>query len=174
LLATLFGQFPFLAKLFADSAYAGSIFHTALTKALPNLAGAGGRIVFSRATFAALFRLRYEGPRTMYRKAAASGNSHRYDGGRTNADITRVIHEEPAFADDAAKPRQPSRMLAVVFYFFGFWFPKAASNSSSWMRAAGLPRSSRFCSSVPSPIMPGWLTSDFILVSVGIVGLSVM
>ena len=33
LLATLFGQFPFLAKLFADSAYAGSIFHTAL----PNL-----------------------------------------------------------------------------------------------------------------------------------------
>src|ERR1700729_2305281 len=37
LLATLFGQFPFLAKLFADSAYAGSIFHTALTKALPNL-----------------------------------------------------------------------------------------------------------------------------------------
>jgi putative transposase len=28
---------PFLAKLFADSAYAGSIFHTALAKALPNL-----------------------------------------------------------------------------------------------------------------------------------------
>jgi transposase len=27
----------FLAKLFADSAYAGSIFHTALTKVLPNL-----------------------------------------------------------------------------------------------------------------------------------------
>ena len=37
LLATLFGQFPFLAKLFADSAYAGSIFHTALAKVLPNL-----------------------------------------------------------------------------------------------------------------------------------------
>jgi putative transposase len=37
LLATLVGQFPFLAKLFADSAYAGSIFHTALAKALPNL-----------------------------------------------------------------------------------------------------------------------------------------
>ena len=35
LLATLFGQFPFLAKLFADSAYAGSIFHTALGKVLP-------------------------------------------------------------------------------------------------------------------------------------------
>jgi hypothetical protein len=32
LLATLFGQFPF-----ADSAYAGSIFHTALAKVLPNL-----------------------------------------------------------------------------------------------------------------------------------------
>jgi hypothetical protein len=30
LLATLFDQFPFLAKLFADSAFAGSIFHTAL------------------------------------------------------------------------------------------------------------------------------------------------
>ena len=37
LLATLFGQFPFLAKLFVDSAYAGSIFHTALGKVLPNL-----------------------------------------------------------------------------------------------------------------------------------------
>jgi hypothetical protein len=37
LLATLFGQFPFLAKLFADSAYAGSIFHTALAKVSPNL-----------------------------------------------------------------------------------------------------------------------------------------
>jgi putative transposase len=37
LLTTLFGQFPFLAKLFADSAYTGSIFHTALTKVLPNL-----------------------------------------------------------------------------------------------------------------------------------------
>jgi hypothetical protein len=37
LLATLFGQFTFLAKLFADSAYAGSIFHTALAKVLPNI-----------------------------------------------------------------------------------------------------------------------------------------
>ena len=37
LLATLFGQFPFLAKLFADSAYAGPIFDTALNKVLPNL-----------------------------------------------------------------------------------------------------------------------------------------
>src|SRR6201985_988265 len=34
LLATLFGQFPFLAKLFADSAYARSIFHTALRQVL--------------------------------------------------------------------------------------------------------------------------------------------
>jgi hypothetical protein len=33
----LFGQFPFLAKLFADSAHAGSIFHTALARVLPNL-----------------------------------------------------------------------------------------------------------------------------------------
>ena len=37
LLATLFGPFPFLAKLFADSAYAGPIFNTALDKILPNL-----------------------------------------------------------------------------------------------------------------------------------------
>ena len=37
LLATLFGRFPFLAKMFADSAYAGSIFHTALHKVMPNL-----------------------------------------------------------------------------------------------------------------------------------------
>jgi putative transposase len=37
LLATLFGQFPFLAKLFADSAYAGPIFNTALAEVLPNV-----------------------------------------------------------------------------------------------------------------------------------------
>src|SRR5450759_3512588 len=37
LLATLFGQFPFLRKLFGDSAYAGPIFDTALVKILPNL-----------------------------------------------------------------------------------------------------------------------------------------
>jgi putative transposase len=36
LLATLFGQIPFLAKLFADTAYAGSIFHTARAKVSPN------------------------------------------------------------------------------------------------------------------------------------------
>jgi len=36
-LATLFGLFPFLAKLFADSAYEGPIFHTALATLLPHL-----------------------------------------------------------------------------------------------------------------------------------------
>src|ERR1700694_4619432 len=37
LLATLCGQFPFLAKLFADSAYEGPIFGSALAKILPCL-----------------------------------------------------------------------------------------------------------------------------------------
>lgn len=37
LLATLFGMFPFLEKLFADSAYGGPIFHTALIKIMPQL-----------------------------------------------------------------------------------------------------------------------------------------
>ena len=37
-LSTLFGQFPFLEKLFADSAYAGPVFHDGLTNALPGLA----------------------------------------------------------------------------------------------------------------------------------------
>lgn len=37
LLATLFGQFPFLAKLFADSAYEGPIFRAALASILPHL-----------------------------------------------------------------------------------------------------------------------------------------
>ena len=37
LLATLFGQFPFLAKLFADSAYQGPIFGNAFAKILPCL-----------------------------------------------------------------------------------------------------------------------------------------
>jgi transposase len=37
LLATLFGMFPFLEKLFADSAYEGPIFHTALAAVLPAL-----------------------------------------------------------------------------------------------------------------------------------------
>jgi transposase len=37
LLATLFGKFPFLEKLFADSAYQGPIFADGLTKILPYL-----------------------------------------------------------------------------------------------------------------------------------------
>jgi putative transposase len=37
LLSTLFGLFPFLKKLFADSAYEGPIFHTALARILPYL-----------------------------------------------------------------------------------------------------------------------------------------
>jgi transposase len=37
LLATLFGQFPFLQKLFADSAYQGPIFGNALARILPRV-----------------------------------------------------------------------------------------------------------------------------------------
>ncbi|MGH7098164.1 MAG: IS5 family transposase [Stellaceae bacterium] len=37
LLSTLFGMFPFLKKLFADSAYGGPIFHDAVAQVLPNL-----------------------------------------------------------------------------------------------------------------------------------------
>jgi putative transposase len=37
LLSTLFGLFPFLKKLFADSAYAGPVFHEALAKTMPHL-----------------------------------------------------------------------------------------------------------------------------------------
>ena len=37
LLATLFGLFPFLQKLFADSAYEGPIFRVALAAILPHL-----------------------------------------------------------------------------------------------------------------------------------------
>ncbi len=37
-LSTLFGQFPFLKKLFADSAYAGPIFQGGLASVMPNLA----------------------------------------------------------------------------------------------------------------------------------------
>lgn len=37
MLSTLFGMFPFLRKLFADGAYDGPVFNTALTTILPNL-----------------------------------------------------------------------------------------------------------------------------------------
>ena len=37
LLATMFGMFPLLKKLFADSAYRGPIFHDALARILPDL-----------------------------------------------------------------------------------------------------------------------------------------
>ena len=37
LLATVFGMFPLLKKLFADSAYRGPIFHDALARILPDL-----------------------------------------------------------------------------------------------------------------------------------------
>ena len=38
LLSTLFGQFPFLTKLFADSAYEGPIFRNGLATIMPQLA----------------------------------------------------------------------------------------------------------------------------------------
>ena len=38
LLSTLFGQFPFLRKLFADSAYAGPVFVQGVAHSLPELA----------------------------------------------------------------------------------------------------------------------------------------
>ncbi len=37
LLSTLFGQFPFLRKLFADSAYSGPVFHDGATTAIQSL-----------------------------------------------------------------------------------------------------------------------------------------
>ena len=37
LLSTLFGLFPFLEKLFADSAYQGPVFQAALASILPNI-----------------------------------------------------------------------------------------------------------------------------------------
>src|SRR5580693_5421132 len=58
--------------------------------------------------------------------------------------------------------------------FLGFCLPKAAFTSPFLIRAAGLPRSPRFCSSVPSPIIPGWETSACFLVSLGTVGLFVI
>ena len=36
-LATMFGQFPFLTKLFADGAYAGPVFQDGLASVLPGL-----------------------------------------------------------------------------------------------------------------------------------------
>ena len=36
-LSTMFGQFPFLEKLFADSAYAGPVFHDGLASVMPGL-----------------------------------------------------------------------------------------------------------------------------------------
>ena len=38
LLSTLFGQFPFLRKLFADSAYSGPVFRDGAAKAMRSLA----------------------------------------------------------------------------------------------------------------------------------------
>ena len=37
LISTLFGQFPFLRKLFADSAYSGPIFQGGVAGVMPNL-----------------------------------------------------------------------------------------------------------------------------------------
>ena len=36
-MSTLFGQFPFLDKLFADSAYAGPVFHDGLATVMPSI-----------------------------------------------------------------------------------------------------------------------------------------
>jgi hypothetical protein len=59
-------------------------------------------------------------------------------------------------------------------YFVGRCLPKAVATSFLFMRAFGLPRSLRFCSSVPSPIIPGCMTLACFLVSPGVVILFVI
>src|SRR5579872_1173242 len=59
-------------------------------------------------------------------------------------------------------------------YFLGRGLPKAAVTSFFFIRAAGLPRSPRFCSSVPSPIMPGWITLACFLLSPAVADFFVM
>ena len=61
-------------------------------------------------------------------------------------------------------PTRGPPALLLYLRFFGACLPKAASTSSFLIRAPGLPRSSRFCSSVPSPIIPGLATSGCFLV----------
>jgi len=56
-----------------------------------------------------------------------------------------------------------SHLVEIFQGFFGSVLPKAASTSSAFMRLDGSPDSFRFCSSVPSPIIPGWVILDDLL-----------
>src|SRR6202043_3869357 len=81
----------------------------------------------------------------------------------------------PDVARPGAIPARPlyanSERLRIGSFFSSL--AKAASTSSFWMRAAGLPGCPRFCSSVPSPIMPGCGGAGVFLLSLGL-GLRVM
>ena len=72
--------------------------------------------------------------------------------------LTRVegLNQAKASGLLGDRPNRPHPVIELGSQglFFGADFLKAASTSSCLMRFAGSPRSPRFCSSVPSPIIP--------------------
>ena len=71
-----------------------------------------------------------------------------------------------ALAKGTIGPALYTRTRSSRERYFLLPLAKAASTSSSLIRAAGFPRWPRFCSSVPSPIMPGCGSAAGFLVSV--------
>jgi hypothetical protein len=72
---------------------------------------------------------------------------------RSDHDRRRCLAGETRLSSSKPIP-DPVIELGSQGFFFGAGWLKAASTSSSLMRFVGSPRSPRFCSSVPSPIIP--------------------
>ena len=68
---------------------------------------------------------------------------------------TAGANEDRAIIPRSHALAEPWRMSRSENYFFDQRLPKAAVTSFFLIRSRGLPRCLRFCSSVPSPIMPG-------------------
>src|SRR6201999_1925203 len=67
-------------------------------------------------------------------------------------------HDRPGLILWEAQAIGDAVSSAFCYFALPGFLSNAASTSSFLMRAEGFPGSLRFCSSVPSPIIPGWST----------------
>ena len=91
--------------------------------------------------------------------AAGDRGGHQCGGGFSHRAGAAIFDAVPGHHLVRPAGQNAVRLRRRARYFFAGCSAKAASTSFFLMRSAGLPVSFKFCSSVPSPIMPGCGTS---------------
>jgi transposase len=120
-LSTLFGQFPSLKKLFANTAYAGPMFQDSLTLAMPGLATAVVRRCDRANGFVVLSQRgiveRMIGRLNRCRRLAKDGNATSGTVADTRSAISFTCHSSFAIVPTPAAKPHPSRRRSTPHNF---------------------------------------------------------